>query len=235
MTTRLRLRRIFWIGAAAILVVAALIALAAILRGGFSDNDARVLLTLGAILYTGGAALTGLALLDRGGARLLGWAVVALAPVSLAFIAWSIWSFTFDGGGNESADKLAWSAAIVVLAALLATTALLFARRRELVALAILAGALAALTATLSIVAIWASPDADAYPKIVGILLVLTVLCYFLVPVLQRYAAGVPTQSDIRILGALDSVELVAVRGDAEGLLVDQPVRGEQLILRRRS
>ena len=48
--TRLRLRRIFWMGAAAIVVVAALVALAAVLKGDFSDTDGRTLVTLAALL-----------------------------------------------------------------------------------------------------------------------------------------------------------------------------------------
>lgn len=111
--SRLRLARIFWIGAAAVLVAAALVALAAVLRGDFSDNDDRILVTLGALLCAGGAALAGLALVDRGPARLLGWIVVGAAPVCFASIAWAVWSFAFEGEGNETADKLAWSAAIV--------------------------------------------------------------------------------------------------------------------------
>lgn len=94
---------------------------------------------------------------------------------------------------------------------------------------------LAALTATLSIVAIWGSPDANAYAKVVGVLLILTVLCYFLVPVLQRFVATDPTRTDVRILGVIDSVELVAGRGATDGVLVDQPLRGERLVLRRRT
>lgn len=232
--TRLRLRRIFWIGAAAILVAAALVALVAVLRGTFSDSDARILLTLGAVLFTGGAAFAGLALLDRGGARRLGWVVVGLAPVSLVLMIWPLWSFAFDEG-NGTADRLAWSAVLAVLSALVATTALLLARRPELVRLASIAGALGALTAGLSIAAIWASPDADAYPKLVGALLILTVLCYFLVPVLQRFMSVEGTANGVRVLGVLDSVELVAARGDVEGVLVDAPARGERLALRRRS
>ena len=55
--TRRRLAGAFWLGAAAILVAAALVSLVAILKGGFSETDARILGTLGALLYTGAAAL----------------------------------------------------------------------------------------------------------------------------------------------------------------------------------
>ena len=44
--SRVRLSRIFWIGAAAILVGAALVALAAVVRGDFSENDGRILVNM---------------------------------------------------------------------------------------------------------------------------------------------------------------------------------------------
>ncbi|MBM2822766.1 MAG: hypothetical protein HW413_1512, partial [Thermoleophilia bacterium] len=87
-------------GAAAIVVAAALVALADVVKGDFSDTDGRILVTLTALLYTGGAAICGLALVDRGRARLLGWIVTSAAPVCFGFIAWASWSFVFDGGGN---------------------------------------------------------------------------------------------------------------------------------------
>ena len=170
-----RLARTFWIGAAAVLAAAALLAIAAILRGDFSDTDGQILVTLGALLYTGGAALAGLALVDRGPARLLGLGVAAFAPVCLALVAWAIWSFTFDDG-NETTDKLAWSSVIVLLAGLIATTGFLLARRRPLQALAGGAGALGALAATLSVVAIWAENDDDAFIKTLAVLWILTLL-----------------------------------------------------------
>ena len=126
--SRLRLARVFWIGAAAILVAAALVALAAVLRGDFSDNDGRILVTLGALLYTGGAALAGLALVERGPARVVG------------------------AGG-------------------------------------------------------------------------------------RRVRAGLPgaATSEVRVLGTLDGVELVATRNHVDGVAVETPARGERLVLRRRA
>ena len=232
--SRLRLARIVWISAAAVLVAAALVALAAVLRGDFSDNDGRILITLGALLYTGGAALAGLAVVERGRARFVGWAVVAFAPVCLALVAWAIWSFVFDGGGNETADKLAWSSVLVVLAGLIATTALLLAGRRETVALAAASAALAGLAAALSVAGVWAEPSGDAYIKLVAVLWILAALAYFLVPVVQRSGtAGV--KSEPRVLGVLDNVELVASRSHVDGLAVEGPARGERLVLRRRA
>ena len=98
---RVRLSRIFWIGAAVVLAAAALVAIAAILRGDFSDSDGRILVTLAALLYTGGAGLAGLVLADSGPARALGLAVAGFAPVCLAIVAWAIWSFVFEGEGRR--------------------------------------------------------------------------------------------------------------------------------------
>jgi len=231
--TRIRLSRIFWIGAAAILIAAALVALGAVLRGSFSDDDSRILVTLGGLLYTGGAALTGLALVERGPARLLGWGVVAAAPVCFALITWAVWSFAFEGEGNETADKLAWSAVIITLAGLIATTALLVARSRNALALATVAGALGSITAALSVYAFWGDASSDAYPKVVGVLVILTVLCFFLVPVVQRYTSAA-APAGVRVLGVLGDVELVAVHGHVEGVAVQAPGRGERLVLRHR-
>jgi hypothetical protein len=234
--TRLRLRRVFWIGAATILVVAALVALAAIVKGDFSETDGRILLTLAAVLYTGGAALAGLALVDRGTARRLGWIIAGAAPGGLALMAWGVWSFVFEGG-NELPSKLAWSAVIALAAGLIATTSLLLTRRITLVRLAIAAGAVSALAAALSIVGIWVEPDSDAFVKALAVLWILAALAYFLVPVLQRFtAAGAPpAEVEVRVLALLGDVELVASRWPVEGVAVEErPRPGEALMLRRR-
>ena len=222
-------------GAAAIVVVVALVALAAILGGDFSDTDGRILVILAALLYTGGAAICGLTLVDRGSGRLLGWTVAGAAPVCLAFVTWAIWSFAFDGGGNETADKLAWSAALELLAGLMATTALLLARRPALVGLAAGAGALAALAATVSVAGIWTEPDSESFVKALAVLWILAALAYFLVPILQRFSSVGAAEAAIRVLAELDGVELVASRALTEGVRVEPPASGERLVLRRRS
>ncbi|MCS7007306.1 MAG: hypothetical protein RMM28_08080 [Thermoleophilia bacterium] len=231
--TRVRLGRVLWIGAAAILVVAAAVALAAVLRGGFSETDGRILVTLAALLYAGGTALSGLALIERGRAPLLAWAAVVAAPIALALMLWGIWSFVLDGEGDDP-DRAAWSATLGLLAGLVATTALLLARSRLPLLLAACASALAALAAGLSIGGIWAEPESDAYVQLIASLWILAILAFFLVPVLQRFAsAAEPAQ--VRTLGELDGVELVASRAPIEGgVPVEPPLRGERLALRRR-
>lgn len=233
--TRLRLSRIFRIGAAATLVVAALIAITAVLGGDFSETDGRILVTLAALLYTGGAALAGLALVDRRLASPLGRLVTGAAPICLAFIVWAIWSFVDEGGGNANASKLAWSSVLVLLAGLLATTALLLAQRQAIVRLAAVAGTLASIAAALSVVGIWVEPGGHAFVKMLAAIWILAALCYFLAPVLQRFTTTGSEESPARVLAELDGVELVASRHPVDGgLAVDAPASGERLYLRRR-
>ncbi len=83
-----------------------------------------------------------------------------------------------------------------------------------------------------TIAAIWAEPDSTGYAKVLAASWILAVLCWFLLPVLQRYTAAGADTTD-RILGELDGIELVAIRGH-EGIDV-RLARGERLLLRRRS
>ena len=127
--TRRRLARTFWIGAAAALVVAALIALAAVLRGDFSDTDGRILGTLAALLLAGGTVISGLVLVDRDEA-LLGRVAVVVAPVGFGLLAYAIWDFVFDGGGD--AWRYGWTGVVVLVATLgvLFASASLLEKRR---------------------------------------------------------------------------------------------------------
>jgi hypothetical protein len=230
--TRLRLARVFWIGAAAILVAAALLALAAVLRGDFTDTDGRILVTLAAVLYAGGTGLAGLALAERGRARGVGLGVAGAAPVAFALIAWAVWSFAFEGEGNETADKLAWSAAVALLACLLATTSLLLVRHERIAGLAAACGAFASGAALLTVVGIWSEADGDTLVKVDAALWILAALAYFLVPVVQRFTSARAVVADERVLAELDGVELVATRS-GNGLEL-RLAPNERLLLRRR-
>lgn len=230
--TRLRLARLFWIGAAAILVAAALVALASVLEGGFSDTDARILGTLAASLLAGATVIAGLALSDRG-ARLLGWAAIGVVAPAFAALVYAIWDVVFDGGGDSW--RWGWAGALALVAALVVTTARLLARAPRLVRLAGAAGALATLAAAVSIWALWSEDPGDAVGRAVAALWILTALAYFLVPVLQRFSTA-GEHAAPRVLGELDGVELVASRSAVEGgVPVALPERGERLALRRRS
>lgn len=229
--TRLRLARVFWIGAAAILVVAALVALVAVVRGDFSDTDGRILGTLAVLFYTGGAFLSGLGLVERKRADWLGWAVVAASPVVLVLVLRAVWEFVGDGA-DENVWKPAWSAIIVLLAGLMTSTALLLARRDVLIKLAYASGALATTAAALSVAAIFDDSAGDTLAKVLAAFWILAALAYFLVPVLERFLAPAGERGE-RLLATLGDVELVATRS-RDGTEV-RLAPGERLVLRRRS
>jgi hypothetical protein len=231
--TRRRLARVFWLGAAAILVAAALVSLAAILKGGFSDTDGRILGTLGSLLYTGAAALAALALVERGRAPLLGWVVLGLSGVTFVLFAVAIWGWIDEDG--ETAWRLAMSGALYLLAGLVATTGLLLTSRRALQRLVAGAGVLTAIAVSLTLVPIWRDEDpGSSLAKAMGATWILAALAYFLAPVLQRWSAVGETGTGDRLLASLDGVDLVATQDPGTDLVVtDRPHGNERLVLRR--
>jgi hypothetical protein len=219
-------------GAAAIVVAAALVALAAVVKGDFSDTDGRILGTLAAALLTGSTLVAGLVLVERGG-RLLGWAAVGVSAPAFAVLVYAIWDFVFDGGGD--AWRYGWAGALALVAALIAATARLLAQTPSIVRLAEAAGVLAALAAGVSIWAIWSENPGDTTGKTIAVLWILAGLAYLLVPVLQRFTSVGADQAGVRILAELDGVELVASRSSVEGVAATSPAAGERLVLRRRA
>ena len=228
---RVRLSRIFWIGAAAILVAAALVALAAVLRGDLSDTDWRILGMLATSLVAGSTVVAGLALAERG-APVLGWAAVVVSVPAYVAITYAIWAFVFDG--ESDAWLWAWAGILVLVATLVAVTSRLFARSRALVRLAWIAGALATVAATASYGAIWRGESDDAVARAIAVLWILTGLAYLLVPVLQRYTSAGHAPDEMRVLAELDGVELVAIRSGV-GTFDPALEPGERMVLRRKA
>jgi hypothetical protein len=181
-------RRLFWIGAAALLGLAALISIVALVRGDFTDTDWKILGTLGLALLSGSAALAGLALIERRDLVPLGWTIVAVACVCFVFLTWQTWA-EFDS------EHWSLDAIIVLIAALmLATSRLLF---RSFAWLYWASAALTLATAGVYVWAIHADPSGDFWRKGLGTLGILTVLAWFLVPVLGRTSG----KSSERVVG----------------------------------
>jgi drug/metabolite transporter (DMT)-like permease len=97
--TEVRLGRVFWIGAAAILIVAALVAVAAILHNDFGETDAKILGTL-SLLLAGSVAISGYALVERRDLVPLGWSAVVSGAFCFMVIGTAIW----DEFGNDTLD-----------------------------------------------------------------------------------------------------------------------------------
>jgi hypothetical protein len=184
----MRLRRLFWIGAAGLLGLAALISIVALLRGDFTETDGKILLSLGAAFLAGSAALAGLALIERRDLVPLGWLVAAVGLVSFAILTWQVWV-------ESSHEELWLDTLIAVVGALMLATSRLLHRRLEW-----LWWVSAALTAAMGGVLVWlvhADPSGDDWGKAVGTLGILTALAWFLVPVLGR-VSGRPAE---RVVG----------------------------------
>lgn len=232
--SRGRFGRLFWIGAAVTLVAAALVAIVSVLRGRFTDTDGRILLTLVTLMYAGGSGLAGLALAGRGGHRTVGALGTAAAPVGLGFMLFGIWSFAWEES-SDTADRLAWSWVLVLAASLVATTSFLWARTASAERLAAGAGLLASLAAGLTTLAVWWDDAGGGFGKALAAIWILTVLAYFLVPVLQRFGAAGAAPAEARVIAALGGVELIATRSPRDGLVVEPRLRpGERLVLRAR-
>lgn len=226
---RARLVRLFWIAAAALLCVAALVALVALLRGRFTQTDGRILQTLAVLFLAGSAAIAGYALVERRTLALLGRIAVATTLPGFAVIATALWS--------DSHGRLAGTALVVLVAELVLATNALLLRDRRFTLLVAATGIAATLTALFVIVTIWSRNPGSDLGRTIGAFAILTGLGYLLTPVLQRFAAA-PARGESAepvVLATLDSVELVSSREPVEGVEVTaRPPRGERLILRRR-
>jgi len=201
-------RRLFWIGAAALLAAAALIAIVALLRGELTPTDGNILVTLAAAFLAGSAALSGLALIERRDLVPLGWAVVATSAAGFVVLAWQIWTeFDYE---NWSLDTVT-----VLVAVLMVASARLLDKGAG--RLYWLSAGLTVLTAATYVWAIHADPDGDNWEKALGTLGIVTVLAWFLVPVLGR-------------TGAADAERVV---GRGPGRVEVELAEGETLVVRR--
>ena len=173
-------RRLFWIGAAALLGVAALISIVALGRGEFTDTDWQILGTLAIALGAGSACLAGLALIDRREVVWLGWAAVATGIGAFGVIVHQIWT---DFGSDERFG----TALLLLGVVLLATTGRLLLRRGTLEPLYAAHLVLSAVATVGTILVIWDDGDTpDSWGKLLGTVWILAALAWFLIPVLGR-------------------------------------------------
>ena len=229
------IRRLFWLGAAILFSIAALVAIAAVLGGSFGATQGHILETCGIAFVCGATALAGLACVDRGVIVLVGWVAVALGLTS--FVTWTA------GAWSEPSSNGFWKVAglfgIWTFAALIVTTLRLLASSPRLLRTLVPATwAAVILAATVSTEMILAE---DGGPwKLVVVLVILTALGYALTPVLQRYWAGAETQTAAeRLLGTLGNIEVLAVRGEGRSVTIGSSrtrlASSEGIVLRERT
>ena len=221
------LTRIFWIGAAAILIVAALVGVAGILRGDFGETDAKILGTLGTLLLAGATAIAGYALVERGLLVPLGWTAAALSGVSFLVVAFAIWN-EFDGDLGDWAGR----SIVLLIALLLVTTQLLLLRVESLKGLVGATAVTTGLATFFTMVAIGGDGGGDGLWQGAAVFWIFSVLGYLLLPVLQRFRAAGTPQGVGRVLAELDGVQLIATHTGSG--IEARLAPGERLVLRRR-
>ena len=227
--TRGWLVRTFWLGAAALLVVAALVAIVALLRGELTDTDAHILLTLGALFVTGATALASLALVDSDRYTAIGWTAAALAPVEFVTLGYWIWS---GSQGDDALSKIGTTTLLLIAGQIAIVTQLLLFSNRRLLVLVVVTDVLVALAVGGAVTALWAEPNDTTWAKLLAATWILAALGWFLLPVLQRYTEAGPGGGD-RLLAELNGIELIATHAH-DGIDV-RLARGERLSLRRRT
>lgn len=217
---RVRLSRLFWIGAAALLGAAALISIVAVLRGEFSETDGKILGTLGTLSLAGSAALAGLALVERRTISGFGWALAASSPVWFALPTVAIWGFESD-----TLAKWAVTSYLALGAELIVASNILLLRGKRLAPLVVITALLTLAATLLSVGAIWSEEGSEDLGKAIAVFWILAGLGYFLTPVLQRFAATAATTRPGRTLDVVRGAELVAVPAAEAG--EDAMVRSE--------
>jgi hypothetical protein len=226
------LRRVFLLGAAALVSIAALVAIGTVLQGDFGETEGKIFATLATTFVAGSMVIAGLACLGLGAWRTLGIAGVVLACAG--FVLWTaqIW------GGYESEGywKLiglvsAWAAALLV-----ATTARLMTSSPRLLRTLYPATAGAAAGAALVASVMLLRENGDGW-QLFAVLLILALLGEALTPILERYAASDEHPAE-RLLGVVAGAEVVAVRGRRESVRIGERLEtlraGESVVVRAR-
>lgn len=223
---RAGLLRLFWIGAATILVVAALVALAAVTTGTFDTTDAKILGVLGTLLLAGGVATVGASLREARRSPLLGSVLVVGAPLLGLVAVAAIWN-EFDA---DVLTQAAGASYLLLATGLLVGTArVLVGDRPSLLPLFGVNCGLAAIGASLSVAAIFAGHANSAYGKLLAAVWILAVLAYVLIPVGRRLSAAPgtagPRRVDLAAGAETAGTQVRIVSG------IEAPLRHETIVL----
>ena len=209
------LQRSFWIGAAALLGAAALTAIAAILRGDFSETDAKIVGTSFSLLLGGSSGLLGIALGGRRQLALLGQLVAAAASLETVLLLIAIW----NGFNDETLGRWAGTALILLLAQLLLTGQALILRRDSPLLLSLTGAAVVFASAT-TISAFWSENAGDTRGKAIAVFWILSIAGFLATPIVNRLSQRLPLESVQQDLsGGLDLQQdstSIAVIGDIE-------------------
>ena len=203
------LRRIFLLGAATLVSLAALVAIAAILSGEFGETEGKIFATLATAFVAGSTAIAGIACLESSASPTFGTLGVLLSAVG--FLLWTdqIW----QEHDSEGYWKLLGLLLIWTLVVLVVTTTRLMTRSPQLLRSLYPATTVAAVGAGLTVSSMVLAENGDAW-QLFAVLLILALLGEMLTPILQRFVTAptdeVPAE---RVLGEVAGAVVVAVRG----------------------
>jgi hypothetical protein len=221
------MRSVYLKGAAALAAVAALLAIATVLRGDFGETEGKLFATIAATFVAGSCVMAGIACLAHG-ERVLGRAGIALAAGGFLLWVEQIW-------GNHDSEaywKVLGLFLIWTLVTLVGTTSALMTRRRRGLHIATLVCAAGAgVVASVMVL----RENGDAW-QLFAVLLILTLLGEILTPILERSAAD-GEQPIERELGTLDGVQVLAVRRSGKRFVRigdrETPLAGDESVVVR--
>jgi hypothetical protein len=209
------IRRLFWLGAAILFSIAALIAIVAVLGGHFGDTEGRILATCGVAFVCGSVMLAGVACHDRGIIQPAAWAAMVLGIAAFAIWAGGIWAHA----DSHAFWKTAGLVAVWLLAALIVTTSRLVASSPRVLR-TVVPGTWAAATAAALLGSGMILGETGRPWKFELVLVILTALGYALIPALERFWANPETAVSERLLGTLGNIDVFAVRGGGRSVTI---------------
>lgn len=226
------LRRIFLLGAAGLVSLAALVAIGTIFSGDFGETEGKIFATIATTFVAGCTVIAGLACLARDSSRTLGVAGVVLACAGFALWTAQVWGeFESDGYWKLVGLVTAWALALLVV-----TTNRLMTSSPRLLRTVYPATTAAAFGAALVASAMLLREQGDGW-QLFAVLLILALLGEALAPILERYAAAEDRPAE-RLLGVVAGAEVVAVHGSPQAVRVGErlePLRhGESVVVRVR-
>jgi hypothetical protein len=234
----MRIRRLFWLGAAILFSIAALVAITAVVRGQFGETTGRILMTCGLAFVCGSVVLSGLACIERAVVRPAAWAAVASGLAMFVVMDTVVWGMDVSSRTGRAIGILAMWMAV----ALIVTTLRLVTTSPKLLRTLVPATwTVAGLAATLGTVMVIAGHPGSALVKLEIVLVILMLLGYALTPILQRFWAGAgsgPEAPTERLLGTIGGIDVFAVHGGERCVTIGSTsaklAASEGLVLRER-
>jgi hypothetical protein len=168
-----------WSGAAAVLVVVALVFFASVISGPLSSGDSKTFYCLGPTLLAGSTVFTALHVMERGSWH-IGLAALLAVPFGWILAVYGIWHGTLGAIGAF------WTGVLTLVVAVMVATSSLLARTALAKALAVAAVAGALVATLISVDTAWRNEPFWKQGTAITIAWIVAVSLYFLVPIVDR-------------------------------------------------